>query len=77
MTLIEVTFPPEGGASDHRANGLITIQETWVRSLSGEGPLEEEMGTHSSILPWRIPWPEEPGRLQSTGAAKSWTQLSE
>ena len=42
-------------------------QETWVRSLGQEDPLEEGMATHSSILAWRIPWIEEPGRLQSTG----------
>ena len=41
------------------------MQETWVRSLGWEDPLEEGMGTHSSILVWRIPWTEEPGRLQS------------
>ena len=40
-------------------------QETQVRSLGGEDPLEEEMATHSSILAWRIPWTEEPGGLQS------------
>ena len=39
-------------------------QETQVRSLGGEDPLEEEMATHSSILAWRIPWTEEPGGLQ-------------
>ena len=43
------------------------VQETWVRSLSREDPLEEEMATHSSILAWRIPWTEEPSRLQSMG----------
>ena len=42
-------------------------QDTWVRSLYGEDPLEEEMATHSSILAWRIPWMEEPGGLQSMG----------
>ena len=42
-------------------------QETWVRSLDGEDPLEKGMGTHSSILAWRIPWTEEPGRLQFVG----------
>ena len=36
-------------------------QETWIRSLGQEDPLEEEMATHSSILAWRIPWTEEPG----------------
>ena len=43
------------------------MQETWVRSLGLEDPLEEEMATHSSILAWRIPWIEEPGSLQSMG----------
>ena len=42
-------------------------QETWVQSLGWEDPLEEEMAIHSSILAWEIPWPEEPGGLQSTG----------
>ena len=41
------------------------MQETWVRSLGHEDPLEEKMAQHSSILAWRIPWTEEPGRLQS------------
>ena len=44
---------------------LPTMQETWVRSLGWEDPLEKEIATHSSILAWRIPWTEEPGRLQS------------
>ena len=39
------------------------VQETWVRSLSQEDLLEEEMATHSTILAWRIPWMEEPGGL--------------
>ena len=43
------------------------IQETQVQSLSQEDPLEEKMATHSSTLAWRIPWTEEPGRLQTTG----------
>ena len=42
-------------------------QETWVRSLSREDPLEEGMATHSNILAWRIPWTKEAGRLQSIG----------
>ena len=41
---------------------------TWVRSLGWEEPLEEGMATHSSILAWRIPWSEEPSRLQSIGS---------
>ena len=44
------------------------IQETWVRSLDWEDPLEKEMATHSSILAWEIPWTEEPGGLQSRGS---------
>ena len=43
------------------------VQETRVQSLGREDPLEEGMATHSSIPAWRIPWTEEPGRLQSTG----------
>ena len=43
------------------------MQKTCVRSLSQEDPLEKEMGTHSSVPAWRIPWTEEPGRLQSMG----------
>ena len=46
------------------------IQETQVRSLGREDPLEEGMTTHSSILAWRIPWTEEPGGLQSTGSQR-------
>ena len=47
------------------------MQETLVRSLGQEDPLEKEMATHSSILAWRIPWTEEPGRLQSMGSQES------
>ena len=43
----------------------------WIRSLDWEDPLEEEMATHSSILAWKIPWTEEPGRLQSVGLNES------
>ena len=43
------------------------IEETWVQSLDREDLLEEGMATHSSILAWRMPWTEEPGRLQSMG----------
>ena len=51
--------------------------ETLVQSQGWEDPLEKEMVTHSSILAWRIPWMEKPGRLQSNGVAKSRTQLSD
>ena len=44
--------------------------ETWVQTLGREDPLEESMATHSSILVWRIPWIEDPGRLQSMGSQR-------
>ena len=50
---------------------LPAMQETWVRFLGQEDPLEKEMATHSSILAWRIPWTEHPGRLQSMGSQES------
>ena len=46
------------------------IQETWVRSLGQEDPLEEGIEIDSSILAWRIPWTEEPGGLQSMGSQR-------
>ena len=55
-----------------RVKCLPTMQETWVQSLGWEDLLEKEMATHSSILAWKIPWTEEPGRLQ-----KSQTQMSD
>ena len=48
-------------------------QETLVWSLGQEDALEKEMAAHSSILAWKIPWTEGPGRLHSTGLQKSWT----
>ena len=50
-----------GGSED------IEPEETQVQSMGQEAPLEKGMATHSSILTWRIPWTDEPGRLQSTG----------
>ena len=50
---------------------LLARQETQVRLLGWEDPLEKEMATHSSILAWRIPWTEEPGRVQSMGSQES------
>ena len=49
---------------------LPAMQETWVRSLDWEDPLEKEMATQSSTLAWKILWMEEPGRLQSTGSQR-------
>ena len=53
-----------------RLKRLPAMQETWVRSLGQEDPLEKEIATHSSILAWRIPRTEEPGGLQSTGSQR-------
>ena len=49
---------------------LPATRETGVRSLNGKDLLEKEMATHSSTLAWRIPWTEEPGRLQSMGSSR-------
>ena len=59
-----------------RLKRLAPMRETWVLSLGREDTLEKEMAPHSSILAWRIPWMEEPGRLQSTGS-QSRTRLSD
>ena len=56
---------------------LPAMQETRVRSLGQEVPLEKEMATHSSTLAWKILWMEEPGRLSVHGVAKSRTRLSD
>ena len=64
-------FP--GGSAVKDPMAMQEIQETRVRSLGQEDPLEKEMATHSSILTWEIPWTEEPGRLQLSEAANSWT----
>ena len=49
---------------------LPAVQETRVRSLGQEDPLEKEMATHSRIYVWKVPWMEEPGRLQSMGSQR-------
>ena len=53
-----------------RLKHLPGMRETWVRPLGWEDPLKKEMATHSSTLAWRIPWREEPGRLQSMGSQR-------
>ena len=55
---------------------LLTMWETRVQSLGQEDLLQKDMATHSSILAWKIPWTEEPGRLQSIGS-QSRTQLND
>ena len=49
---------------------LPTMRETWVQSLGREDLLDKAMATHSSTLAWKIPWTEEPGRLQSIGSLR-------
>ena len=53
-----------------RLKRLPGMRENRVRSLGWEDPLEKEMATHSSTLAWKIPWTEEPGRLQSMGSQR-------
>ena len=53
-----------------RVKRLPAMQETWVQSLGWEDLLEKAMATHSSILAWKIPWTEEPDRLQSMGSQR-------
>ena len=65
MTLGSLGLP---GGSDDKL--LPTIQETEVQSLGWKDLLEKEMATHSSILAWKIPWMEEPDRLQSMGSQR-------
>ena len=71
-----LTFPALAGS-------FFTTRATWEAHILDISPLpslhtlslEKEMATHSSVLTWRIPWTEEPGRLQSMGVTKSWTHL--
>ena len=56
---------------------LAVMEKMWVQSLDQEDPLEKEMATRSSILAWKIPWTEEPGRLQSMLSQKSQTRLTD
>ena len=53
-----------------RVKRLSTMQETRVRALDWEDPLEKEMATQSNTIAWKIPWTEEPGRLQSMGSQR-------
>ena len=67
---IALTSHARASLVDQRLKHLPPMWETWIRSLGWEDPLEKEMVTHSSILAWRIPWTEKPGRLQSTGSQR-------
>ena len=57
----------DGASLTQTVKNLPAMQETWVRSLGQDDPLEKGMATHSSILAWRITWTEETGGLQSMG----------
>ena len=65
---VEITYKPSLVAQMVKC--LSTVWETWVQSLGQKDLLEKEMATHSSILAWKIPWTEEPGRLQSMGSQR-------
>ena len=69
---IEKYYDGRFGASlvAQRVKHLPAMQENWVRSLGQEDPLEKEMATHSSIIAWRIPGTEEPGRPQLMGSQR-------
>ena len=54
---------------------LPAMRETWIRSLGWEDPPEKGTATHSSILAWKIPWTEEPGKLKFMGSQKNQTGL--
>ena len=82
------TQSPAGGSENTRSvhplrnfpvaytlKNLLALHHTWVRSLGWEDPLEKWMATHSSILAWKLPWTEEPGRLQFM-RSQSRTRLS-
>ena len=66
---LEILLPVNNRVSlvAQMVKNLPAMLETRVQSLGQEDPLEKELATHSSILAWRIPWTEEPGRLQSMG----------
>ena len=64
------------GCMAKSVKNLPTVQETWVRSLGQEDPLEKDVATHSTILAWRIPWTEEPSGLHTVHrVTKSRAQL--
>ena len=61
-------FVTRASLTAHSVKNLPAMQETQFQLLGQEDPLEKETATHSSILAWRIPWTEDPGRLQSLGS---------
>ena len=71
MNQLRMSYHEHPSLVTQTAKNLPEMQETWVQSLDQEVPLEKEMATHSSIFAWRIPWTEEPGRLQFMGSQES------
>ena len=67
---INISIVPWTSLVAQMVKRLPTMQETQVQSLGWEDPLEKEMATHSSILVWKIPWMEDPVRLQSMGSQR-------
>ena len=72
---VEIVWVLEASLVVHMVKCLPAMRETQVQSPGQEDPLEKEMATHSSILAWRIPWTEEPGRATVHGVAKIQTGL--
>ena len=70
MNIIDTNSYSWASLVAQRLKRLPSMRETRIRSLGREDPLEKEMATHSSTLAWRIPWKEEPGRLQSMGSQR-------
>ena len=61
---------PRSSSGKKKKSTYQETQDMWVQSLGWEDPLEKEMETQPSILAWKIPWMEEPGRLQSIGSQR-------
>ena len=68
---INTSYKQKSSLIAHSIKNVPAMQETQVRSLGWKDPLGEVMAIHSSIFAWRIPWTEEPGRLQSMGLQES------
>ena len=68
--MIKTALPLQVSLVAQTVKRLSTVQETQVRSLGWEDPLEKEMAIHSRTIAWKIPWTEEPGRPQSTGSQR-------
>ena len=70
ISIIITSAPPQTSLVAQTAKCLPIMWKMQVQSLDREDPLEMEMATHSSTLAWKIPWMEDPGRLQSVGSQR-------